>query len=1359
MNRGFLRILAALAAFVAAGVFRLYAVPADAADFPVGGGRNPDKHISFIHLSVSDGLSQCTVLSCTQDTSGRMWFATLDGLNRYDGYDFRTWRHSPDDSTSIASNIIRKVYVDRDGQFWAGTGRGLSYYDARADVFRNFHTGERTVTGIADAGNGKLMVVAGGDLQFFDKSGMRWAEEDILRHSGRIRGTILLAENERIWIGTESDGVFCWSSADNSVRKIFSPAGIRPVQCLYRKGNELWVATEGGGLWRYDMVSDESECFLHNAKSRNSISSNYVRALAEDSFGRLWVGTYNGLSIYENGGFTNVVCNPFTEGSLSQSSVRCIKKDNQGGMWLGTYFGGLNYWHPLMNRFSVMRREPGDNALNDNVVSCISEDSDGIVWIGTNSGGLNRYDPVYDSFSHYLLSDNGRTRLESDDIKSIFVDDRSGTIYVGAHAGGLSRIDKRARRLIPYNYTGDILDVYSIVAAPEGRIWVGTLKGLKLFDPVTSQFTDCDCDADGNGLGVNQVRALMNDDRGRLWVGTENGLSLFEIDGRQLRRADLGEGNAELLDGAFVQSLCQTTSGLVWVGTREGLFCWNPESQSFSGFTSVDGLPSDIVSGMEEDRFGRLWVSTDRGLCCFNHFSGQFRNYTFEDGLPGNQFNPGAHLCRSNGEMMFGGVQGITRFRPESIEDNPFTPKPLLTSLWVSGQEVRPGDSTGILSSSLALSDNIELSHGQNSIRIDFTVPNYLSWHHNTFAYRLEGYDDEWHVTHDRSLTMSNLPPGKYRLSVKAANNDGKWNEEPVELGIRVHPVWYGTVWAKLLLVLLAAAMMFAVSFFFIRRKEEENRLELARQDKEHSEDMHQMKMRFYINISHEMRTPLTLIINPLSEMIAHSSDSWMRRQLRYLERNARRLLHLVNQLLDYRRAELDVFKLKVRQDDAYKIIKENCAYYDKLALRKKLKYTVVTNLEGRRPYVDGQYLELILSNLLSNAFSYTDEGRITVSATLTPDNLVLEVSDTGIGIPEADQEHVFERYYRMEKTHTGSGIGLSLVQRLVELHHGTITLQSEVGKGSTFTVIFPQNPDLYSEDELSDGNEPYISANTKDMYLIDAAAESEEQPAPDEEPSTDVNLLLVEDNDELRDYTARRLMKYFNLQQAVNGADAIEKMNSFMPDVIVTDLTMPVMDGLKLCSYIKHNAGTGHIPVIVVSTRADSESNLEALKAGADDFMTKPVSISLLIVKIRNLIRTITRTTDKAAHNMDISPERISFNALDEQILNKAVKVVESHMDNAEFSTEQFASEMNMSRSNLHLKLKAITGESALDFIRKVRFKEACRLLEDGRYSISEISDKVGFSSPSYFTTCFKKYMGCLPTEWTRKYRGTAKS
>ena len=1321
-----------------------------------GAGKDDINDINFTHFSVNEGLSHGTVLSCCQDSLGHMWFATNDGLNRYDGYEFHVYRNNEDDTTSIASNIIRKVYCSRNGHIWIGSENGLSRYDIETDCFRNFSTSGKTVTGIVEIEYGsRLMVASGGGLYFFDMQSLSWDRSAPPCQKESFGATILYREDENIWIGTQQDGLFCYNLKSNEFKKVAGYPGKRPILCITKHDGDIWVATEGEGLIRIDPMSGSTENHLHAKGVHDSISSNYVRTLSSDMQGRLWVGTFNGLDIIENGNILNIKSDPFTPGSLSQPSVRCITRDNQGGMWLGTWYGGINYWHPLKKRFRNIQRSIHGDSLNDNIISCIAEDSDNTLWIGTKSGGLNHYYPASGRFVYYSLKKNPHNeRIESNDIKAIHIDSETGLIYFGAHAGGVNILDKTTGGIINCAYGKPDeapLDVYSIIPAEKGHLWIGTLTGLKKFDKRTRRFEDFAMDCNGNPLRNLRIKYLLKDSRNRLWIGGEKGLECMSITDTGLLPYQPSI-LSNIRSSAFVNCIYESSTKLIWIATSNGMLSYDEMENQLTRYTIANGLPSNMIHGIEEDSYGRLWISTDNGLCCFNPFSGTFRNFSVYDGIQSNQFNTYSHCRQSNGSMLFGGINGITVFRPESMKDNTFCPKPQITRLTVSSKAIQHNDESGILDKNILLTKDISLRHDQNSISITLSVPNYLAGHHNTFSYILEGFDKEWTETSQRVISYSNLPHGRYRLMIKAANNDGKWNEEPLVLEIRIKPVWYKTMLAKITFILLLIALVTAAYIIVVERKERENRVELEKQEKSHQEEIQQMKMRFFINISHEMRTPLTLIINPLQEMITKSNDTWMRKQLKYVERNAKRLMHLVNQLMDYRRAELGVFKLKVRPENVHKIIKENWAYYEKLAQSKNIRYSLLSDLEDKTLNLDGQYLELILNNLLSNAFKYTESGSITVRATQHASEFILEVCDTGKGIPEGQQERIFERFYQMDNEHIGSGIGLSLVQRLVELHHGKISLDSTEGKGSTFTVTLPLSPDAYTAEETGNAGQDIHTSNSIEYYMVDTEKQQEVETVATEGKRG--RILIAEDNEEIRTYMNNGLSSMYDIMLAKNGEEALKIAKENELDLIITDMMMPIMDGIRLCTSLKQDLSTSHIPVIMLSAKAEKEDELNALKSGADDFVAKPFSMSILKAKIGNILRTHYRLQNKVSKSMEIDPEKISFNAMDETFLQRAISIVERNLDNSEFSTEEFAQEMHMSRSNLHIRLKALTGESALDFIRKIRFKEACRLLKDGRYSIAEISDMVGFNTPSYFATCFKKSMGCLPTEYVKNLK-----
>jgi len=690
--------------------------------------------------------------------------------------------------------------------------------------------------------------------------------------------------------------------------------------------------------------------------------------------------------------------------------------------------------------------------------------------------------------------------------------------------------------------------------------------------------------------------------------------------------------------------------------------------------------------------------------------------------------------------------------------DNPYAPKPVINKLFVHNKEVLPDDETGILKESITYVNRITLSSSQNSFAISFVVSNYIAGKHNTFTYKLEGYDNVWYKQNDISLvSYSNLPAGDYTFCIKAANNDGKWNEEPAILHIHILPVWYSTWWALSLFALSFALLVFGIVRFFWLRKSMQAEIRMERLDKEKREEISQMKIRFYVNISHELRTPLTLIVAPLQELLDRISGHWEHEQLLYVQRNTNRLLHLVNQLMDFRRAELGIFELRAVYSNAYKRILNCFMNYESLSKRKDIDYNFYTELQDKNVLFDENYLDLIANNLLSNAFKYTEVGEsIIVKLYIEDDNLVLQVIDTGIGIPLEKQEKIFERFYQIENGREGSGIGLSLVQRLVELHHGRIVLQSEVGKGSTFTIYLPQDESVYTQEELlgrsgDEGEQRVYSTNANDIYIGDDEKFGEEV-STDEENCKRGTILVVEDNRELRQYLVNGLSALFDILETENGQKALDILKDKDVDLIITDVMMPVMDGVRLCKLVKQNLRTCHIPVYMLSAKVDIKYQLEGLQVGADDYIAKPFSMEVLRTKILNMLRTRYRIFERYSNMTEIRPEKLTSNTMDEELLRKAIAVVEKNMDNVEFSTEQFAREMNMSRSNLHLKLKAITGKSAIDFIHKIRFNRACQLLKEGKYTVSEISFMVGYNTPSYFAARFKKYIGCLPTEYGKK-------
>lgn len=1327
------------------------------------------EQITFIHIGLNDGLSQSTVFSIDQDKRGNMWFATYDGVNKYDGYAFTVYQHDASDPYSIANDIARIVKVDSRGRVWIGTRDGLSYYDEEKDRFRNYFyekKGKRLqVAGIAELSENQLLISTSEGLLVFDTEQSRFLEDALSATLHKLVASTITRQGDDIYIGTVS-GLYVYSTLTKQFSLVTQALENKNIQTVLRQSStRLWVATEGAGLYLINPKTNQVQNYRHIAGDPNSISSNYIRSLALDAQNRLWIGTFNDLNIYHEGtdSFVSYTSDPVQSGSLSQNSVRSIFMDSQGGAWLGTYFGALNYYHPLKNRFRHIKRIPYQNSLNDNVVSCIVEDKNHNLWIGTNDSGLNFYDVEKKKYTYYVARDDHYSGIRSNNIKTIYIDEAQEKVYIGTHAGGFSVLNKKTGHIETFHTRNSTLNednVYAIVPVGEGDFWVATLSALYKFNPQTKSLRLIEKTQDGHPLEAKRITLMFRDSKNRLWIGGEEGLFIYDQIGGELQPAQLFSDSLPV-NHAFINCIYEAHNGQFWIGTREGIYGYDEKRNRMKHYTTSDMLPNNVVYGILEDTFGRLWLSTNKGLACFDPETEKFRNFTESDGIQSNQFNSYSYCRTSSGQMYFGGINGITTFIPELLMDNPHTPPVVITGLRLFNRTVRPDDETGLLTRNIRDTKSITFKASQTSFTLEFVVTNYISGLHNTFAYQLEGFDKEWYyLTDQRSVSYSNLPHGTYNFLVKAANSDGRWNDVPTRLEIIVLPVWYKTWWALLLFSVAFICLVIFIFRYFWIRKSMATELEMERRDKEHREEINQMKMRFFINISHELRTPLTLILAPLQEIMAKSGDRWIRNQLEHVQRNANRLLHLVNQLMDYRRAELGVFELKAKKANADQLVRENFLFYDKLARHKKIDYTFFSEIQEKEALFDPNYLELIVNNLLSNAFKYTGPNQsITVTLKEEDQFLVLQVSDTGIGIPINKQAKVFERFYQVESEHVGSGIGLSLVQRLVELHHGRIELESEEGKGSTFSVYLPQDITVYKTSELAiagsnDPEEaPAYSTNSKEMYFIDT--DNPEDPAVELADKKRGTILIVEDNTEISQYLSNGLSGLFTILEACNGEEALEKMKENEIDVVITDVMMPVMDGIKLCKTIKQNIRTCHIPVIILSAKTDLKDQMEGLQGGADDYIPKPFVLSVVTTKIQNMLRTRWRMLERYAKSLEVQPEKITFNAMDEALLKRAVSIVEKNMDNIEFSADDFAREMLMSRSNLHLKLKAITGESTIDFIRKIRFNEACKLLKEGRYTIAEVSTMVGFNTPSYFATSFKKYFGYLPTEFVKRIKG----
>lgn len=886
----------------------------------------------------------------------------------------------------------------------------------------------------------------------------------------------------------------------------------------------------------------------------------------------------------------------------------------------------------------------------------------------------------------------------------------------------------------------------------DGTLWIGTLRGMLSFDKKSGLFSPHPITKLSPALGEVMITTISTDSQQQIWIGTSAGIYMYNPLQATVKQI--------VSDKYYVMSIAEDNAGTMWIGTRQGLLGYDSRSNKLSHLTTKQGLPNDFIYGILEDDTHSLWLSTNKGLTCYNPKQGTMRNYTKTDGLCNNQFNIYSYCKSSSGELYFGGINGITHFNPRKLIDNPFAPKVIVTHISLLYDDELSLKKVNSTRDSLGNITHSSFSSRYNLFNIKFVVINHIATSRNQFRYMLEGFDKAWYKTTNREINYSNLSHGHYTLLVQAANNDGKWSEEITRVELHIKPMWYQTVAAKLLYLILLAGAIYAGFRFFISRTKMRMQLLLERIEKRKIAELSEEKIRFYINISHELRTPLALILSPLQEIIDTGvHDKFIRSRLEYIRRNSTKLLHIINQLLEYRKAELGMLKIKVAMIDVDSTVADVFSMFEENANNRDMDYIFNSSIGGRKFPCDKMFIEVIVTNLLSNAFKFTpDTGTIKISLAEADNLLTIIVRDSGVGIAKENIDKIFDRFYQENESHSGTGIGLSIVKRLVDIHHGTIHVDSTQGEYMQFTITLPTQINDYSAEEIAAKGETHGTQREKsrDVSLFleedyaknDAPTVQSEQGYSEQKQET---LLIVDDNKEMLGYLHENFRERFNILTASNGTEALETLKKVEPDIVITDLMMEGMGGFELCKAIKQNIRTCHISVIILTAKEDIDDQIAAIEAGADEYLFKPFSISILKAKVANLLKAKYRHRHHYINTAEVEPEKITSNAMDGDFIKRAIEIVEQNMDNEEFTSHDFSRELCMSRSNLHLKMTSLTGESAAKFIRKIRLNHACKLLVEGKFTISEISSMVGFSTPSYFATCFKKHIGCMPTEYVK--------
>jgi len=1335
----------------------------------------------FKHFSVKDGLSQNGVVDIFKDSKGYMWFGTRDGLNCFDGYNFKIYRHNDENPHSISSNIISVITEDSQGKLWIGTKNGLNSFDRNNQKFTSYKNNPSKNTSISNNEIISILITKNDDLWVGTANGLNLKLKDstvfekfhhIINDPNSISGNHIYAlyedKDANIWAGTKSGGLNRLIKNTKSFEKYLhdpsNPKSISSnfISCITQsKDNKLWIGTHDNGISILDSTGVFSNV-KYEKSTTNSLSNNRVRELVFDDQDNLWIATYFGLNYYNTKTlkFQTYINNSFNPRSISHNSILSLYLDKNGLLWSGTFFGGLNILNLNSERFAYFQHDPlNKNTLSYNVVSAMVEDKKGNVWVGTEGGGLNYFDFKSQSFSR-IKSFNGHS-FEFNTIKSLLID-KNNNLWIGTHLYGLIALNFKSGKILRFynedNNENSLSDnsVISLIEDNLGKIWIGTESGLNLYDPKTSDIKRVKLNK--NNMSII---ALLEDSKNNIWVGTRlNGL--FSIGNGTIEHFINIPQDKNSLGHNGVYYIFEDSEKRLWVSTYGGgLNLMDKTNGIFKRYRVKDGLINDVVYNIVESN-EYLWIATPSGISKFNLQAKQFKNYSPNNGLPIEELNIQSSLKHSSGNLFFGGFNGLISFNPKNTPDNPFAPNIHITDLKLLNKSILPNDESELLKKNISETKEITFSHNQNIFSIEFIALNYFQLGQNQYAYMLEGLDPDWnYVENNRSATYTNLEPGNYTFKVKAANNDGVWNESITSLNITKLPPFWKTIWAYILYLIIATVIFGIIRKYFLIKLHLENNLKLEKLEKQQIAELTQLKLSFFTNISHDFRTPLTLIHGPLQNLIEKTQTKEELKELLLMNKNVNLMLRLINQLMDFRKIQTGKLNLNLTFEPIFPFLKEILYSFQDFAKTHKIEYSFVNRAVTESMYFDKDKLEKILYNLLSNAFKYTpNEGKITVMLSEKQDeqdkaNNFLEISikNTGHGIDEKNLKNIFDRFYQgndqSKDSKAGSGIGLSLVKKLIELHKGYISVNSKKEKYTEFIVGIPLN-DVYSNEEKS---------NIKRQGEFEKIHKSKTHIKPTNKENFDKKkhtVLVAEDNHDLKGFLRDTLSDNYNIITAEDGEIALALVKANRPNLIVSDIIMPKMSGLDLCKAIKSDVKLNHIPVILLTARTDLSIKLDGYHTGANDYISKPFNTKILLSKINNLLNSIDNIKKYSRKEIFLEDKELNINSADEIFLEKLSDYIRDNITDVDLNVNKTSKALGMSRVQLYRKVKAITNKSAIHFIRDFRLSIAAKLLEKDTYNINEICYKAGFQDVSYFRKSFKKKYGISPKQYAEREQST---
>ncbi|WP_168208845.1 two-component regulator propeller domain-containing protein [Chitinophaga sp. XS-30] len=1368
-----------------------------------GSAQSP--HINFTALSSKDGLLSNTVNAIIKDRYGLMWFATDDGLNKFDGANFIVYRHIPGDTTSLRANEVLALHEDKAGNLWIGTSGGsLSRYDREKDLFIHYPgkdsipglPSNAVVRGIHSDHAGNVWIAQFEHLFMLDPvsggiTGIDLAAADDGMQVPKVLMCVFVDSKQRVWTGT-SNGLYLYDKASRTIKR-FQHASNQPLSLINNdikaiaedRNGDIWIGTMQG-LCTYRRDGAGFNAFHGLGDERMTPGSNEIACIAADDEGNLWVGTAEGLhviNIKSQTVATHVPRGKHTY-SLTSKSIRCVYIDKQGIYWLGTFRGGINKYDRNLNLFDVkLSSAIFGNSHPPPIISAFVEDRQGNIFMGTDGGGLFRFNRKTEQVSPADLE----LPVPNDKPLSILAlhQSRDDKLYIATYAQGLVILDRATGkyRHLKHGAGPDGLssnDIFCIKEDSKGNIWIGTNgEGVNLLKDgkVVARFTPRPRPDAANETflpGNPYIRAIEEDGAGNIWIGSHGG-GIVVYAPRSGQWTTYTQNNSQL-PGDKIQVLLCDSRGNMWVGTYgEGLSLFDKKQRQFINFSEKDGLQNATVYHIIEDLNGLLWLSTNTGISSFDMAEKRFRNYTHHNGIQNNNFVHTSGIRLSGGELMFGGLDGFNYFNPDQLAVNRNVPAVLLTDLKVSNKTVVPGDGAPI-KAHISVAHEIRLEYKQN-FTLGFVALNYTIPKQNRYAYMLEGFDKDWNYTGTaNTASYTNLDPGEYTFHVKAGNNDGIWSTKDTVIKIYVRPPFWRTTYAYLFYLAVIGGLLLYSRHRGITRLRKKFLLEQEREETRRLQELDRLKIKFLTNLSHDFRTPISLIMGPVDQLIAGEPAGSRLEKLNMIKRNARRLLNLVSQLLDFRKMEEHELRLQLSEGEFVSFVKEVTGSFRDFAEKKHIDLVFRSSLPKLDALFDHDKIERILFNLLSNAFKFTlEEGSVIVEleeidSPAEPGQtwVSIKVTDTGVGIPGEKKDQIFERFFQTSTTaailNQGTGIGLSITKEFIKMHGGTISVESEAGKGAAFIIRIPlksaagQAPALQVEPagELSCEEEALPPALQVEQAVELSFAEDAPLPAittaaSEAQPSTaDMPLvLLVEDNEDFRFYLKDNLRSSCKVIEAADGKEGWQKALALHPELIVSDISMPQMDGISLLQKLKADKRTSHIPVILLTALANEDQQIAGLETGANDYITKPFNSEMLHARIRNLLQlNYTLKNTYSRHIKVLTPE-VDVASSGEKLMNRIVSYLEEHLNSSQLSVESLSREVGMSRSSLYSRLLELTGQTPVEYIRSYRLEKAAALMEKSDMTIAEIAYQVGFSTPNYFAKSFKAKFNMLPSEF----------